>query len=61
MTNTKQTKQELNQIEMDLLIKCNKILNGFSKAFRDLWAEKIQEDRIKFMQDLVDEHEELSQ
>lgn len=50
--------KELNQKEIVLLTKCSEQLNGFSRSFRDLWAEKNQEERIKFMEMLVAEYEE---
>lgn len=44
--------------EMTLLTQCGLILNGYSKTFRNLWAEKPQAKRIAFLEGIVNFHAE---
>lgn len=56
MKNTKQAQRIFDrEKEMILLVRCNNALNGFSKAFRMEWAKRNFKDRIKFMQDILNE------
>ena len=41
--------------ELKLLKEYSRQANGFSRAFRDMWAEKPYEQRIFFLKDLISE------
>lgn len=47
--------KEKNKKEAHMLVLCNEVLNGYSKAFRDAWASKNQDERITFMEMILED------
>jgi len=41
--------------EMKLLTECGKLLNGYSKSFRNTWAELNLPDRVVWLEELYRE------
>lgn len=52
------TRKGQNQ-ELKLLKEYSYQANGFSRAFRDMWAEKPYEQRIALLKDLINEGRQI--
>jgi hypothetical protein len=52
------TRKGQNQ-ELKLLEEYSHQSNGFSRSFRDAWAEKPYEQRIAFLKDLINEGRQI--